>query len=60
MSEVIWELIKKMNVSEKSFFKKQYNTRSKVTDPIYLKMFDTFYSQPIYNEKELKKIYGNF
>jgi len=59
MSEVIWELIKKMNVSEKSFFKKQYNTRSKVTDPIYLKMFDTFNSQPIYNEKELKKIYGS-
>ena len=59
MAELVWELIKKMNAYEKTFFKKQYNAQLNSENLIYFKIFNKLNAQSVYNEKEFGKEFGN-
>jgi len=58
MSEHLWELIHEMSPTEKSFFKKNVQSKQSKEDPLYLKMFNSLNAMSKYSEKQFAHQFG--
>ncbi len=58
MSDQLWELIHQMSPSEKSFFKKNIQSKHSKEDLLYLKMFNSLNAMPKFSDKEFAVQFG--